>query len=135
VTGRTVFAALALAAACAAPGDAADDGTRALERHLQDEVDRWARVRQPTASSMHIALVDRPRPVGPTALDPLARRVGRLAYASGAVLPGDTVTVEFQRLRRLGPFELGRAATRFVYTAPPASAGDVGAFLPGASNP
>lgn len=129
--GRVALLACWAVAGCAPAGPAADDGTRALEHRLQNEVDRWARVRQPSRSSVVIFLTDRRRGAARNALDPVARRVGRLAYESGVVLPGDTVKVEFHRVRRLGLLELGQASTHFAYTAPPRAGAGLGAALPG----
>lgn len=131
MTGRAALLACWVAAACAGRGPADDAATRALEGRLQTEVDRWARVRQPSRSAVVIYLTDRGRGTTPAALDPIGRRVGRLAYESGVVLPGDTVTVEIHRVRRLGPFELGQSSTRFTYTGPPQAGADLGAAIPG----
>lgn len=120
-----VLAALTLAAVaggCGADGGPATGAAATFEQQVQETRSRFARVHQPTAGTLVVVLPDNARTARTRmALEPEARFLGRGAFDSGAAEPGDTVIVEYQRVRRVGPLEFGARRTRFTFLAPPAA--------------
>ena len=115
--------ALSVLAACAGGEYGARAGpAAAFELRLQETWSRFARVRRATPGTLVVVLPENARTIPPRAtLARTAGIVGRGAFDSGAAAPQDTVVVEFQRVRRLGPLEFGARRTRFTFLNPPAA--------------
>ena len=115
--------ALALAAVvhgCGRDGGPATGEAAAFEQRVQATWSRFARVRRPSAGTLLVVLPDNARTARTrAALEREARFLGRGAFDSGAAQPGDTVVVEYQRVRRVGPLEFGARRTRFTFLEPP----------------